>query len=84
MDAALSKVIDDRLSHIHEVVVPLSRRKNHAEREMLKDLNDTTIRKFLEAISQYRKSISRYHALTDEMNSLMQCEADERSIAPMP
>ena len=74
MSTNLNRVIDDRLAYIHTVVVPLARRKNQAEREMVRRLDEDSIRKFRESVSDYRGAMERYHSLTDQMNSLMQDE----------
>jgi len=74
MSTNLNRVIDDRLAHIHTVVVPLARKKNLAEREMVRKLDEDSIRKFRESVCDYRAAMERYHSLTDKMNSLLQDE----------
>ena len=74
MSDDLRRVIDDRLTHIHTVVVPLARKRNEAERMMVCDLSEANIQGFRDAVSDYREAMAQYHSLTDQMNSLMQDE----------
>ena len=74
MSTKLNRVIDDRLAHIHTVVVPLARRKNVAERAMVRDLSEANITRFRAAVEAYRESMRQYHVLTDQMNSLLENE----------
>ena len=74
MSDDLRRVIDDRHTHIHTVVVPLARKRNEAERMMVCDLSEANIQGFRDAVSDYREAMAQYHSLTDQMNSLMQDE----------
>jgi len=74
MSTNLNRVIKDRLDHIHTVVVPLARRKNEAERAMVRDLSEANITRFRAAVEAYRESMRQYHVLTDQMNSLLENE----------
>jgi hypothetical protein len=78
----LRQVIEDRLTHIHSVVVPRARRKNEAERAMVRDLSEANIRRFRQAVESYRESMKQYHVLNDRMNALMQDEGEDEEATP--
>jgi hypothetical protein len=82
MSDDLRGVIDDRLTHIHTVVVPLARKKNEAERAMVRDLSEANIQRFRDARAAYRESMARYHVLDDRMNALMQEEGEDEEATP--
>jgi hypothetical protein len=82
MSGDLSRIIDDRLTHIHTVVVPLARKKNEAERAMVRDLSEANIQRFRDAVSAYRESMAQYHVLNERMNALTQKEGLEEEATP--
>ena len=76
MSTELNQVIEERLDHIHTVIVPAARKKNQAERAMVRRLDEDSIQKFRESVNDYRAAMVQYHSLTDRMHSLMQDEDD--------
>ena len=82
MSDDLNRVIEDRLTHIHTVVVPLARKRNEAERTMVRDLSEANIQRFRDAVSDYREAMAQYHSITDRMNSLIQDEEKDEDYVP--
>ena len=77
MSDDLNRVIEDRLTHIHTVVVPLAHKKNVAEKAMVRDLSEANIQRFRDAVEAYRESMRQYHVLNDRMHAMMQDEGED-------